>query len=71
MTERLAKVAFENNASGARLEGEFIADTGPTWMMKPAGKPVQALLKTEWTSVTPTRSRTDYQDIFDMFGGKQ
>jgi hypothetical protein len=46
-----AKVAFENRSSGARLEGEFIADTGPTWLVKPTNKPVQVLQKTEWDSV--------------------
>lgn len=60
-----AKVSFVNNATGARLDGEFIADTGPTWMMKPKGKPVQALLKSEWTSA-PTRT-DDFSDIFGMF----
>ena len=70
MTQKLAKVAFENNATGARLEGEFIADTGPTWMMKPAGKPVQVLQKSEWTSVAPSGLRTNYDDLFSMFGGQ-
>lgn len=70
MTQKFAKVAFENNASGARLEGEFIADTGPTWMMKPAGRPVQVLQKAEWTSVASAAPRTNYDNLFSMFGGK-
>lgn len=70
MTERLAKVAFEHGATGARLEGEFVADTGPTWMVKPAGKPVQVLQKSEWQSVAPT-SQGPFDDIFSMFGGRR
>jgi len=62
--ERFARVAFVNNESGAQIEGEFIADTGPTWMMKPSGKPVQVLQKTEWTSKPTTPG---YGDVFDTF----
>lgn len=69
MTERLAKVAFESNANGARLEGEFVADTGVAWMVKPAGRPVQVLQKSEWTSVAPSASRTGYDDFLDQFKG--
>lgn len=71
MTEKLAKVAFENKASGARLEGEFIADTGISWMVKPAGRPVQVLQKSEWDSVAPSAQRTNYDDIFNLFGGRR
>ena len=74
MTQRFAKVAFENSATGARLEGEFIADTGPTWMMKPAGKPVQVLQKSEWDSAAPSTGAqgADYASLFGgMFGGQR
>lgn len=71
MTEKLAQVAFVNNASGARLEGEFVADTGISWMVKPAGKPVQVLQKSEWTSAAPAGRRTNYDNIFDLFGGRR
>ncbi|WP_406245882.1 hypothetical protein ACI7YT_12640 [Microbacterium sp. M] len=69
MTEKLAKVAFESNANGARLEGEFVADTGIAWMVKPAGRPIQVLQKSEWTSVAPSTSKPNFDDIFDMFKG--
>lgn len=70
MTEKLARVAFESNITGARIEGEFVADTGTSWMLKPAGKPVQALSKTEWSSVAPASQRGRFDDIFDdIFGG--
>lgn len=71
MTGRLAQVAFENNASGARLEGEFVADTGIAWMVKPAGKPVQTLSKSEWTSAAPTARRFPWDDAFSTFGGRR
>jgi hypothetical protein len=64
MTERLERVAFENNATGARIEGEFVADTGVSWMLKPTNKPVQALAKTEWSSVAPASQRGYFDDIF-------
>ena len=70
MTQQFAPVAFENRATGARLEGEFIADTGPTWLMKPHGHAVQALNKTEWTSTAPA-PRRNYDNLFnDIFGGR-
>lgn len=69
MTQKLAQVAFVNNASGARLEGEFVADTGIAWMVKPVGKPVQVLQKSDWTSAAPANRRGNYDDIFSMFGG--
>lgn len=62
-----ANVAFTNNATGAYLEGTYIADTGPTWMVKPDGKPVQVILKAEWTSVQVRRA--DFGDIFGRFFG--
>ena len=65
-----AKSAFINNESGARLEGEFIADTGPTWMIKPANKPVQVLLKSEWTSAAFTSPQGGFGDIFGNFTGR-
>lgn len=68
MTDKLAKVAFVNNASGARLEGEFVADSGVSWMVKPAGKPVQVLAKSEWTSAAPSAPRSPFEDIFGGFG---
>lgn len=72
MTQKLAKVAFENKGTGARLEGEFVADTGVSWMIKPAGKPVQVLSKTEWDSAAPAASGGGYEDIFSsMFGGRR
>lgn len=69
MTEQFARVAFVSNVNGARIEGEFVADTGISWMVKPAGKPVQALQKTEWTSVAPAFQRSSYDDLFDTFFG--
>lgn len=68
MTNKFAKVAFVNNASGARIEGEFIADTGPTWMVKPVGKAVQVLPKSEWQSAAPSNNAVD--DLLSMFGGR-
>lgn len=72
MTSQFARVAFVNEASGARLEGEFIADTGPTWMVKPQGKPVQVLQKSEWISAPTQSSGLDDRlgGIFDMFGAR-
>lgn len=70
MTERFAKVAFANNINGARIDGQFIADTGPTWMVKPEGKPVQVLKKSEWTSIPANNGGFD--DIFGaFFGGRR
>lgn len=71
MTQKLAKVAFENKATGARLEGEFVADTGVSWMMKPAGKPVQVLQKSEWDSAVPAAQGSSYDDLFSRFGGRK
>lgn len=70
MTTKLAKAAFQNKTTGARLEGEFIADTGPTWMIKPAGHPVAVLAKSEWDSVAPTRGAFDNDFLNNIFGGR-
>lgn len=71
MTAAFAPVAFVNEATGARIEGQFIADTGPTWLMKPAGKAVIALRKDEWNSVTPDRRDDPLDDILGQFLGGQ
>lgn len=63
---KFAKVSFVNKANGARIDGEFIADTGPTWMVKPSNKPVQVLSKAEWESVA-TNSDDYFGDIFSRF----
>lgn len=68
MTTTFAKVAFINKATGARLEGEHIADTGPTWLIKPDGRPALAILKAEWESVAPQSADTPF-DFNKLFGG--
>lgn len=60
-------VAFENKETGARIEGVYIADTGISWMVKPEGKPVQALLKSEWWSVPVVFK--EFEDIFRLVEG--
>lgn len=62
-----AKVSFVNKETGARIDGEFIADTGPTWMVKPANKPVQVLTKADWESVAT--GGYDGGGFGDIFGG--
>jgi hypothetical protein len=47
-------VAFENKTTGTRIEGSFVADTGISWLVKAEGRPVQALLKTEWVPIPVT-----------------
>lgn len=64
---KFANVSFVNKETGARIDGEFIADTGPTWMVKPANKPVQVLSKTDWESVAS--GGYDGSDFRDLFGG--
>jgi ABC-type sugar transport system substrate-binding protein len=67
VTEQFARVAFVNNENGSYLEGEYIADTGPTWLVKPKDKTVAVLNKSEWSSV-PVRRSSGFDDIFSMFG---
>ncbi|MDF2506345.1 MAG: hypothetical protein K0Q52_204 [Microbacterium sp.] len=50
-----ARVSFEHNTSGARVEGEYIADTGIAWMVKAGNLPVLVLSQDEWSSV-PARA---------------
>jgi phytoene dehydrogenase-like protein len=60
-------VAFVNQANGSRIEGTYVADTGISWLIKPEGHPVQALLKTEWASVPV--EYTPIEDIFRLIEG--
>ena len=58
-------------AEDLRGEPRLVADTGPTWLVKPeSGAPVQVLQKTEWTSVPP-RQADPFGDIFSIFGGRR
>lgn len=72
---KFARVAFVNKSTGARIQAELIADTGPTWLIKPSGgHPATPLKKDEWESVAPDLevndllgSRRAGADIFSTF----
>jgi hypothetical protein len=67
-----ARVAFRSRVNGARLDGEFIADTGVAWLVKPDGNyPVYTVQRNEWDSVEPAPARGHRTSAFDdLFRGQ-